>query len=181
MAYLPKSNTSARMRKLVAGANQHMQGVSSLTLLNVPYALAALLQLFTGYADLCDGAQAAQATYKDKLGARRAQAKAVQAIEAAFVEYVRVTYGASTQVLADFGVPPHKAKAPQTAEQKAQAVAKRDATRAARHTVGKRAKLAIHGQAAQPANGGAATPAPGNAGAAPAVANPSQAHGPTNQ
>lgn len=164
MATNPKSNESARVKKLIAGANQHLLNVPIVTINNVPYALPALLGLLASYADLFDGAQAAKVTYEDKLKVQHAQAPALRVIAAAFVAFVRASFGTSPQVLNDFGLSPHKARTPQTAEQKAQAAVKREATRAARHTLGKRQKAAIKGTApAVPANAPPA-PAPANGG-----------------
>jgi hypothetical protein len=64
---------------------------------------------------------------------------------AALMQYVRLTFSGSPDVLADFGLKPRKAPTPLTAEQKAAANAKRQATRAARGITTKAAKQAKTG------------------------------------
>ncbi len=177
MATNPKTNESTRVKKLIAGANQHLSGVGQLTLNNVSYTLPQLLGVLQGFADLCDGVQAAKSVFKDKLSALRTQAPALRAIVSAFVEYVRAAFGTSSEILGDFGLSSRKAKAPQTAEEKALAVQKRNATRAARHTMGKREKAKIHGTVPQTApNGAPAVAAPGNGSPAPAPVNAPPVH-----
>ena len=171
------SNESARVKNLIAGANQHLSGVANVTLNNVLYTLAAILALLQSYVDLFDGVQAAKATYLDTLKSQRIQAPVLRLIVAAFVAYVRASFGSSPEVLNDFGLKPHKAKTPPTAEQKVKAADKARATRAARHTLGKRQKLAIHGQAPGAAAGGAPAPAPAGASPAPTPVNGPQTPG----
>jgi hypothetical protein len=64
---------------------------------------------------------------------------------AAFVAFVKASFGPTPDVLADFGLKPKKAPTPLTIEQKAAAAAKRAATRAARRTMGAKQKKAVKG------------------------------------
>ena len=171
------SNESARVKKLIAGANLHMSGITNVTLNNVLYTPSTLLAFLQSYVDLFDSVQAAKATYVDKLKTQRTLAPPLRLIVAAFVAYVRAAFGSSPEVLNDFGLKPHKAKTPPTAEQKVKAAVKAKATRAARHTLGKRQKLAIHGQAPGAAAGGAPAPAPAGASPAPTPVNGPQTPG----
>jgi hypothetical protein len=88
---------------------------------------------------------AARAVTTAKVAAETAQAPALLAFMRALVECIRVQFGTQADVLADFGVPPKKARTPLTVEQKAAAAAKRKATRAARGTKGPKARLEIKG------------------------------------
>ncbi len=123
---------------------------------------------------------AAQATARDKVQAEREAMPDLVAFMNAIEAFIRLTFSNDTAALADFGLPPRKPRAPQTAEQKAVAAAKRKATRAARGTTGAKAKQAIKGnitaelvvtpanavQAAAPeAPAPAPAPAPGGAAA----------------
>jgi hypothetical protein len=56
-----------------------------------------------------------------------------------------VAFGGAIDVLADFGLAPHKARRALTPEEKQVAAAKGQATRAARHTMGKKQKKAVKG------------------------------------
>jgi hypothetical protein len=124
---------------------------------------------------LINDVNAARATYQAKVKVMRAQAPALRKQLAAFVAFVRATFGNQPDVLADFGLAPHKEPAPKTVETKATAVEKTLATRAARGTKGKKQKAAIHGTLPVTEPAVAATPAP--TGTAPAA--PSQPTGST--
>ena len=80
-----------------------------------------------------------------KLSAERAKGPALRVFLLEFVSFVRATFGASPDTLADFGLKPKKVPAPLTTEQKAAAAAKRAATRAARHTMGAKQKKSVKG------------------------------------
>jgi hypothetical protein len=131
------------------------------------------------------GTTAAQATARDKVQAEREANPSLVAFMNALEAFIRLMFSADTAALADFGLPPRKQRAPQTAAQKAVAAARRKATREARGTIGPKAKQAIKGnitaevvvtpmtavQAAAPA----ATPpepAPGQATGGAAVTQP---------
>jgi hypothetical protein len=114
-----------------------------------------------------------------KLADEKAEMPRLREFLLAFVMFIRAAFGASPDVLADFGLDPTKARKPLTVEQMAAAAAKRAATRAARGIIGRRKRARVKGdvqgvvvtpvkapseQAAQPAqqasngsNGGNAT------------------------
>ncbi|MGH7296088.1 MAG: hypothetical protein ACRELB_14190 [Polyangiaceae bacterium] len=105
--------------------------MTSLTLASVVYTpdqITAALQLLV---NLRLAVEAAEAATKAKLAAEEAQAPALLSLMAALVQYVKVTFSGSPDVLADFGLKPRKPTTPMTAEQKAAANAKREATREA--------------------------------------------------
>ncbi len=87
---------------------------------------------------------AAKAATTAKVAAERANMPALRIFTGALVAYVKATFGASPEVLADFGIHP-KARAPLTVEQKAAAAAKRAATRKARRTMGSVQKKGVKG------------------------------------
>jgi len=87
----------------------------------------------------------AKSVVQAKLAAEKTQAPPLRSLMAALVAYVKVTYSASPDVLADFGIAPKKAATPLTTEEKVVAVARRVSTRSARGTTGKKAKQAIKG------------------------------------
>ena len=89
--------------------------------------------------------EAAEAVAKAKLAAEESQAPALLSLMAALVQFVKLTFSGSPDVLADFGLKPRKVRAPMTAEQKAAANAKRKATREARGITTKAAKMAKTG------------------------------------
>jgi hypothetical protein len=94
----------------------------------------ALTQLFQSFVDLREAVIASQAATKAKVATERAQAPSLLVVIDEFVAFVKVTFGNQPDALADFGLAPPKARAPQTAEQKAVAAAKGELPLARRGT-----------------------------------------------
>jgi len=134
------------VQNLITGANKHFpNGSQTLTFGGATRTVTALTQLLQSYLDLRSAVITSQAATKAKVAAERAQTPSLLAVIGEFVAFVKVTLGNQPDALADFGLAPPKARAPQTAEQKAAAAAKRTATRAARGTKGKVQKKAVKG------------------------------------
>ena len=179
-----KEEQAVRATQLIAGIKQHFPDASAkLTLGSVTYTVAELTTLFQSFVDLRAATDAAQAVAKAKLLAEVSGAPPIRGTVAAFVAYLKASFGNSPDTLADFGLSPRKVRAPLTAEQTAIAVAKRKATREARHTMGSQQKKAVKGSVlvtvtstplapAQPivAPTAPATPAPSAGGATTAAA-----------
>ena len=106
-----------------------------------------------------------------RLSARSIKLVPLRSQMAALVAFVKVTFGNTPDVLADFGLKPNKARTPLTISQKAAASAKRAATRAARHTMGPKQKKDIKGTVA-PTEPEAASSAPAPVTAAPVASVP---------
>jgi hypothetical protein len=97
------------------------------------------------FVDNRDAVETAQASATAKVAAEDAQAPSLLTFIAAFVIFVRLTFDNAADVLADFDIPPPKARTPMTAEAKAVAGAKAKATRAARGTTSAKAKKNVKG------------------------------------
>jgi hypothetical protein len=82
---------------------------------------------------------------KDAVVALRAAKAKVDPLVGGYRRLVLTMYAGATQTLADFGLPPPKAKAPRTSQQNAAAAAKAKSTRTARGTASRKKKLAIKG------------------------------------
>jgi hypothetical protein len=132
-------------RKLVAGIGKHLSSATSLTLESTVYTPSQLATALETLVDLYSAADTAKAVVKAKLAAVKVQGPALLKLMAALESYVRLTFGGSLDVMADFGVAPRKAPTPLSTEKLAVAIAKRNATREARGTTGKKAKRAIKG------------------------------------
>jgi hypothetical protein len=158
---ISKANLQTQLGDLVAGTQKHFPN-GSLTFGGATYAPAALIQLFQSLDDATTGMDAAKATWQDALKAQSDARAKVGPVVKAYRSYLVALYGHAVSTLADFGLAPHKAPAPQTAEEKASAAAKRKATRAARHTMGSKQKASIKGEVAT-----AGTPAVATAPAKP--------------
>jgi hypothetical protein len=139
-----KSTLVSRATKLIAGTKKHYpNGSETLLVGGATFTAAALTQLIQDFVDERGVVEASKAATTARIQAERAQAPARIAVIRAYETFVRGTFGVSADVLADFGLAPPKARAPQSAEKKAAAAAKRAATRGLRNTLGKKAKKAI--------------------------------------
>jgi hypothetical protein len=168
-----KDTDVALATQLVAGTKKHFSTVSSLTFGNGSFTPAQVEASLQTLIDLRTAVQQAQSVAKAKIVAEAAQAPSLRSQMAAFVTYVKATFGSSPDALADFGLKPRKARTPLTIDQLATAAAKRAATRAARHTMGTKQKKAVKGTITtivtpQP------TPAPAPVAPSPVVSAPSQ-------
>ena len=141
-----KTDTTSRVKLLLTGTKKHFPNASQeLSFGGATRTVTALTGLLKSYVDLREAVIASQAATKTKVATERAQTPSLLALIRGYVAYVKVTFGAQADALADFGLAPPKARTPTTAEQKAVAVAKRQATRSARHTMGKNQKKDVKG------------------------------------
>jgi hypothetical protein len=145
MSGITKAKETGLATTLVAGTKKHLSSVASLTLDSVAYTPVELVTALQTLIDLYTAADAAKSAVKAKLAALKAQGPTLRKLMVALESYVRLTFGGSPDVMADFGVTPKKVATPLTTEQKTVANAKRKATREARGTTGKKAKKAIKG------------------------------------
>ncbi|MGH7437966.1 MAG: hypothetical protein ACRENE_19980 [Polyangiaceae bacterium] len=160
-----KAAALASLRSVIAGTQKHTPN-GSLTFGNVTYAAPALVQTLQGLLDAMAAHDAAVTQARDLLLAQRDTNAKVGPVYRAYRRFLVVTYGDATQTLADYGLQPLKARAPQTVEQKAAAAAQLRATRAARGTTSKKQKAAIKGVVTKPATT-VANPPPAPAPVAP--------------
>ena len=168
-----KTSKASLVKQLIAGANKRFPNASGvLTFGGATHTVTALTQLLQSYVDLREAVIASQAATNAKVASERAQTPSLLAVIDEFVAYVRVTFGNQPEALADFGLAPPKARAPQTAEKKAAAVAKRAATRKARGTMGSVQKKGVKGAV------NATLVVTPQAGAQPAVPTPAPAPAP---
>jgi hypothetical protein len=141
-----KQNTVDRAEALSAGTTKHFPNPSQqLAFGNATYTVTQVTTNLQEIAKLRNDTTDAQANAKAKVAAEKAQLPQLLLFMAAYVAFVKATFGNAPDVLADFGMPPKKARKPLTPEQKAAAKAKRQATRKARNTMGPVAKLDVVG------------------------------------
>lgn len=110
----------------------------------------------------------AKATAKAELEAERALRAQTKPFVSSLRQVIRSMFGASPDLLADFGLVPHKPRKANP-QKKVDAAGKAKATRALRHTMGKKQKAAIKAAGPLPTATRANEPAAGNAPAVPAV------------
>jgi hypothetical protein len=139
-----KTGVVTRAQSLIAGVNKHLSTVTSVTIAGQSLTPAQIVQSLQTLVDLRTAVLAAQASAKAKVSAETSQLPPLRALMSAFTAYVKASYLASPEVLADFGLQT-KARAPLTTEAQTAANAKRAATRAARHTMGSQQRKAVKG------------------------------------
>ncbi len=140
-----KKKETVLAQQMGAGIRKHFSNVSSLTFGNSPFTPAQIEASLQTLIDLRTAVEDARAAIQAKVAADNAQAAPLRSQMAALVAFVKVTFGNTPDVLADFGLKPNKARTPLTLDQKAAASAKRAATRAARHTMGSKQKKEVKG------------------------------------
>jgi hypothetical protein len=131
-----KSKAASLAEQLIAGTKKHFSTATSLAFGGSTFTPAQIEASLQTLSDLRTAVTTAKATTQAKVAAELAQAPALRGQMAAYVTYVKATFGNTPDVLADFGLKPKKASTPLTVDEKAEAAAKRAATRAARHTMG---------------------------------------------
>ena len=138
-----KAIALAGIQALVAGMQKHFPN-GSFMFGNVTYTTASFVQAIQALEDALTAVNAAQATARDAVRARRAAQANVAPLMRDLRTFLRATFS-SAATLADFGLTPIRAPRPLDSEQRATATAKLRATRLARGTKSKKQKLAIKG------------------------------------
>lgn len=182
-----KNEAATRAGSLSAGTTKHYPNAKQqLTIGGVSYTVSQVNANLQQIGTLRAATTSAQASAKAKVATETAQLPPLLLFMSAYVAFVRATFGNQPDVLADFGIPPKKARTPMTTEQKAASKAKAEATREARGTKGPKAKLAITGNVTgvtvTPVTAPAVpapSPSPSPAAPAPAPAAPSGVAGGT--
>jgi hypothetical protein len=139
-----KAAALAHVQALIAGTTKHFPS-GSFTIGGTAYTSTSLIAVLQGLANAMLARDAAQTGAKDALAAEQAAQLQVGPIVKAYERLVLAAFPSATQTLADFGLKPHKARAPLTSEQLAAQAAKAKATRVARGTTSKKKKLAVKG------------------------------------
>lgn len=139
-----KSHIVTTATQLIAGVNKHLTSTTPVVLLGSPSTPAEITSKLQSIVTLRTDVDTAKAATKAKLAMEAANMPSLRTFMDAFVTYLKAAYGASPDVLADFGIHP-KARAALTVQQKAVAAAKRASTRAARHTMGAKQKASVKG------------------------------------
>jgi hypothetical protein len=139
-----RTNTQAHDGQIIVGIKKNLQNVSNLPLGGQTFTSASLIAFFQSRIDAANAVSAAKAQWLDAGKKYMAVDTTTDLVARGLKQYVMNAFGTTSPVLADFGFAAPK-RAPQTVEQKTEAIAKRAATRKARNTMGKKAKLAIKG------------------------------------
>jgi hypothetical protein len=139
-----KGQIVALAKQMIAGVDKHLAKTTPVAFMGGSFTPDQIMSNLQMLVNLRSDVNSARAATVAKLAVESAQAPALRTFMSAFASFVKVAYGTSPDVLADFGIAP-KARTPLTVEAKAAAAAKRAATRAARHTMGSKQKKGIKG------------------------------------
>jgi hypothetical protein len=131
--------------QLLAGTKKQFSTASSLAFGGASFTPAQVEAWFQTLIDLRAAVDDARTVVKAKIAIEAAQTPSLRSQMAAFVAFVKATFGSSPDALADFGLQPRKTRTPPTIDQQATAAARRAATRAARHTMGTAQKKEVKG------------------------------------
>ena len=172
-----KSQLVTTATQLIAGVSKHLTTTTPVVLLGSSSTPTEITTKLQSIVSLRADVDAAKAATKAKLAVEAADMPSLRIFMNAFVTYVKAAYGASPDVLADFGIHP-KPRAPLTIQAKAAAAAKRASTREARHTMGTKQKAAVKGDVTGVVVTPVTAPKAPPAGAGPAVAPASPAPSP---
>jgi hypothetical protein len=144
MADKGKTEIAAHVSKMLTGTKKHFPtGSQQLPLAGGAQTVDAITSDMQSLVTNRSNVEAAQTAATVAVDAETAAWPSLMAMVLAFTKYLRATLG--TQDLADFDLPPPKARTPMTAEAKAVAAAKRTATRAARGTTSAKQKKTVKG------------------------------------
>ncbi len=143
------SSKATEVEALLSGFSKYLGNQKSLMLGNATYTTTAVTKALQAFVDAYEALVAEKAKEQSARQAALAAEAAATPLVKLIGAYVRAVYGNNTEVLADFGLQPHKVAA-KTPAVLVQASVKAKATRAARHTMGKAQKKGVTGQTVQP-------------------------------
>ena len=139
-----KATALAQVQALMAGTEKYFPN-GSFTLGNTTYTTASLVQTLKSLEDALTAVNVAQSSARDAVNTLRATETKMAPLLRDYRSFVRAAFSTAASQLADFGLPPIKARRPLNSHEQAAATAKMRATRDARGTTSKKQKLAVKG------------------------------------
>jgi len=141
-----KAIVSTRAEDLGAGTTKHYTNPAQVLAFDgASIAVSAVTTKLQRIVTLRANTESAQAAAREAVAAEENELPALLAFMTSYTAFVKVTFGNTPTVLADFGLAPKKARTPPSPAAKVAAAAKRKATRAARGTTGPKKKLSVKG------------------------------------
>jgi len=132
-------------QKLIDGFTKHSATLATLVIGGTSYKTADVITVVQGLVNSAKAVVTSRATWQAAVSADKAERSKQKTFMSGVRQSLLVAFGGSIDVLADFGLAPHKARTAPTPEQKQAAAAKAKATRAARHTMSTKQKKAVKG------------------------------------
>ena len=144
---ISKTTQLARDQQMLAGIKKHSSTVTSWVIAGTTYSAQQAGNILQARIDAALAVNAARAALRNAVQAASTETATTKQLVAGLRTATYVMFSSQADVLADFGLTPHKARAIPTAVEKVQAVELRKATRAVRHTLSPKAKSEIKGAA----------------------------------
>lgn len=138
-------NQETADQKLIDGFTKHSATLSTLVIGGASYKTTDVITIVQGLVNSAKAVVSSKATWQAAVAADKAERAKQKTFLSGVRQSLLVAFGGSIDVLADFGLAPHKARTAPTPEQKQAAAAKAKATRVARHTMGKKQKAGVKG------------------------------------
>jgi hypothetical protein len=146
---MPKSTQATRVAadtKLIAGTQKHQNNLpATIVLAGQTVTPAQVVTTLQGRIATANATLAAKGSLAAAVAADHNERSQTDTLVADYRAWILLTYRNQPDVLADYGVSPHKKPGAKDASTKVVAAAKAKATRAARHTMSKKQKAAIKG------------------------------------
>jgi hypothetical protein len=158
-----KQVRSITIASLVAGYQKHLATGAGVVVQGATRSSADVVSSLQQLAAADHDVEAARGAFHVAVAAQRALLEKEAPLVSALKQYVQYLYGTNAEILADFGLAPHKTPRALNVAEKTQMVAQVQATREARGVIGTRKRAKIRGKVAGPeapqAQPGAPTPA----------------------
>jgi len=164
-----KASNQARDTQVIAASRRTSRAPRRSRSVGSTYKAKEIQSLLQSRIDAASATATSRAAWATAVATEQEKTTECESVLLALKSHLLTTYGAKSQIVADFGFTPKQRQT--TAETTALAVEKREATRAARGTIGKKAKLKIKGVVAPATSSApqAVTAPPPTNGATPAV------------
>ncbi len=166
MATTNRTSMQLADQKLVDGLTKHKALITALPIGGKTLTPDQAIAIVQARIDTSNGSLTTKAAAKAAVLAEQTQRTQTKQFVSSLRQVIRSMFGASPDVLADFGLALKKVPV-ESPETRVAAAAKARATRALRHTMGSKQKAALKATAPLPAETPANPPAAGNAPAAP--------------
>ena len=142
-----KTTQLTRDQAMIAGIKKHGSTVTSWIIAGKTYSAQEAVDILQARVDAALAVPPAEAAYRNATNAASTEIANTKQFVSALRTATYVMFSSQVDVLADFGLAPHKSRTAPTAVQKVVAVELRKATRVVRHTMSAKEKAKIKGTA----------------------------------
>ena len=144
---ISKTTQLTRDQAMLAGIKKHGNTVTSWVIAGKSYSAQQAMDILQARIDAALAVATAKAVSRNAVQAANTETASTKQFVAGLRTATYVMFSSQVDVLADFGLTPHKTRTSPTAVQKVQAVELRKATRVVRHTMSAKEKANLKGTA----------------------------------